>query len=1023
MTEQDRIEQAIAALETQRASLGDGVVETSIAALRAKIGAEAGEKRSLLTVLFSDISGFSALSRDLDVEDMQEVMGQLWRELDQTIVSHNGQIDKHIGDRVMAVWGLAQPGENDPEQAVRAAWQMQAKVAALREEQGIALSIRIGVNTGLTSVSHIASTGELNIIGDTVNLASSLEQAAPTDRILLSQSTNSRVQGLFDVQRQPPLSVKGKAEPVPSYLVLRPRTRAFQMTSRGLAGITTRTVGRDAELAMLQGFYQQAGSGAGLQWVTICGPAGIGKSRLLADFQQWSQTLPHKPRFLMARAWPQTAESPYHLLRSLLASHFQIGDRDPLTVARAKLIGGLSEVLGAGQGERAAAYVGQLIGLDSGRFRPIANGRLDSEHIGREAETLLERYLGRLAATAPAVILLEDLQWGDEQSIRLLSHLFAGGHPWQMTVVGAARPELWARRTPWGASPQHQMLELQALPTEAATELVRELLQKIARPPAWLIHLLVERTGGNPYFTEELVKLLIERGMIETGPSTWTVHPDQPLGLSVPGTVQGVLQTRLQQLDQQDRVVLQQAAVVGPVFWVGAVDHISQEKVPAARWIELEQRGLISCQPTSQLPGEDEYHFQHSLLRDVVYEYTLKKQRQLFHQRAAEWLVRETDAERAGEWAAVIAAHYEQALQWDPAADWYEQAGKRAREMYTLDAASSCFQQALDLLRPPSGKGQKASDGAKRRLGLYEGLGEMLRLEARFPESARAYIGMLAAAEALGDSESSARAWNRAFRSLEDARAAVALGGPGKNLGSPEEERQLAALQLNLRGAIYGVLGSRGRADSYMQSTLSLLRELDSPLSADPTAAIKLCEHALEVARELGNLGGEMLCLTRSSRARIERKEWDAAVVDLLRVIELSEKVEWFGISQAHRLLAEALLAKGRTADAMRPARKAMECARAVEHQAFVGQAWCTLGRVAAQSGEPIVIGDDAQEASDCFARSVELFKRSGDRGERGKALLQWARYELEQGDRQKGRAMRQKANQILAQLGIRNLP
>lgn len=1020
MTERDRIEQAIAALETQRASLGNGVVETSVAALRAKIGTEAGEKRSLLTILFSDISGFSALSRDLDVEDMQEVMAQLWRELDQAIVSHDGQIDKHIGDRVMAVWGLAQPGENDPEQAVRAAWQMQAKVAALRRAQGVALSIRIGVNTGLTSVSHIASTGELSIIGDTVNLASALEQSAPTDGILISQSTNSQVRGLFDVQPQSPLSVKGKAEPVPSYLVLRPRTRAFQMTTRGLAGITTRTIGRDTELAVLQDAYHQ--SGAGLQWVTICGPAGIGKSRLLADFRQWSQTLPHKPRFLMARAWAQTAESPYHLLRTLLAFHFQIGDRDPLTVARAKLIGGLSEVLGAAQGERAAAYVGRLIGLDSGRFRPIANDKQDNEHIRREAETLLERYLGRLAATDPAVILLEDLQWADEQSIRLLSHLFAGGHRWQMTVVGAARPELWARKTRWGASPHHQMLELKSLPAESATELVRELLQKIARPPAWLIDLLVGRTGGNPYFAEELVKLLIERGMIETGPSTWTVHPDQPLGLSVPGTVQGVLQTRLEQLDQEDRAVLQQAAVVGPVFWVGAVNHISQDTIPATRWIELERRGLISCQLTSQLPGEDEYHFQHTLLRDVVYEYTLKKQRQLFHRRAAEWLVRGTDTERAGEWAAVIAAHYEQALQGDLAADWYEQAGKRAREMYTLDAASTCFQRALDLLPPPSGKKPTASDGAKRRMELYEGLGEMLRLEARFPESARAYIGMLAAAEALGDSESRARAWNRAFRSLEDARAAVALGGPEKNLGRPEEKRQLAALQLNLRGAIYGVLGNRGRADSYTQSTLSLLRELDSPLSANPTDAIELCQHALEDARKLGNVGGEMLCLTRAGRARIEQKEWGAAVVDLLRVIELSEEVEWFGISQAHRLLAEALLAEGRTADATRSARMALEWARAVEHQTFIGQAWCTLGKIAAQSGAPIVIGDAAQEASDCFAQSVELFRRSGDRGERGEALLEWARYELAQGDRQQGKLMRQKANQILAQLGIRNL-
>ncbi|MCD6344847.1 MAG: AAA family ATPase, partial [Anaerolineae bacterium] len=552
----ERLEQTIAALEAQRALLGETVIETALAPLREQLrtlqDASPAETRQLATFLFADLAGFTAFTENADAEDVQGLLRNLWPRLDQVILRHGGHIDKHLGDGVMAVWGLERSHEDDPAQAVCAALALQAELDTFRQEQDVALIMRIGVNTGLVSASYIASTGERNLIGDTVNLAARLEQAASPGGVLISQSTYDRVRGLFSVQVQPLLAVKGKTEPVQTYLVSREKPRAFRMPTRGLAGVITRTVGRDAELAVLQKAYRQALSEDGLQWVTVSGEAGVGKSRLLTEFERWLELRPEEIWYLKGRAWPQTEHSPYHLLRGLLSFRFQIREGDSLDVARDKLTAGLTEVLGDELGEEAAAFVGQLIGFDFHRSSWIAHIVEDTRQIRGRAEVLLREYLAQLCTTGPTVLLLEDLHWADEESLVLLSDILSERWPWQLCVIGLARPLLWERGVRWGdiASGEpvahHCRLDLAPLSDELTGELARELLQKVTQPLNWLIPLLVERSAGNPYFTEELVHWLIEQGVIETGPDVWQVDEGRSLGLSVPGTVQGVIQARLE---------------------------------------------------------------------------------------------------------------------------------------------------------------------------------------------------------------------------------------------------------------------------------------------------------------------------------------------------------------------------------------------------------------------------------------------------------------------------------------------
>ncbi len=1010
MIERERIERAIAALEAQRAVLGDEVVQTSLAALHASLATmKSSERRGRVTSLFADVSGFTAISVRMDAEDVQRIISQLWSRLDQIILSHGGHIDKHIGDRLMAVWGVTQPQENDPEQAVRAALQMQAELQALRDEHDVHLAMRIGINTGLASIDHIASTGELNVIGDSVNLASRLEEAASRNEIYISQDTFHQVRGLFDVRPNPPLTIKGRQEPVSSFLVLSAHERSFDLQTRGLVGIAIHTIGRESELSQLQTAYQQAITGVSLQWATISGVAGIGKTRLLSDLERWIRSLADQPQFLRARAWPQTSHSPYHLLRSLLAYHCQIGDSDLLVDARNKLTATFSKILGPDTGEQAAAFVGQLIGFDFSHSQWIAEHQHDSQAILDRTKRLLRRYLGQLTSTEPAVVLLEDLQWADEQSLELLAYILEDQNPWRLMVVGTARPLLWSRPISWGDSTYHQRIELTALEEERARELVRELLQKVAQIPSWLIDLLVTQGSGNPYFIEELVKWLVEQNMIETSQSVWQVRMRPQDSLSVPGTVQGLLQTRLDQLRFGTRATLQRAAVIGLAFWSSAVDYVAQEPVPEEHWTELVQRGLVTRQAESQLPGEVEYHFRHTLLRDVVYEYTLKRDRQVWHQRAAEWL-RQMAPERSDQWSPVIAAHYEQTAMPDLAAAWYLRAGRQARAIYARQTAIDYYRKALSLVL----------DDSQQRMELYNGLGEMFRLEARFLDATEAYIGSLAAANQAGDQVSQTHALQRAFLSLEDARSAMALGLADLDSNSGET-RQLRALELNMLGAVYQIAGCHGAADPYMSSTLSLLQESDHLLEQNPDSEIAFFQSALETAVQIANLGGQMLCLTRLGQVQVSLGDYASAVKELGLVLDLATRVDWYGISETHRLLAEARLGEGQLKEAQSSGLQALHWAQAVDDRLFCGRAWLALGKIAARPGITLRIDDTVYDADTCFDNSVSFFRSTAARAERGRALLIWGDYQVKYGDSVQGEQKRQRGNRILAQLGLRS--
>jgi predicted ATPase len=318
-------------------------------------------------------------------------------------------------------------------------------------------------------------------MGDAVNLAARMEQSAPPGGILITQATYRHVRGVFDVVQQPPLQVKGKAEPVQAYQVERAKPRAWRLASRGVEGVETRMLGREAELLVLQEAYQEAVEARETRVVTVLGEPGVGKSRLLDEFTAWVDLEPEEVWYFRGRASAEGRVVAYGLWRDLFAYRFDILETDGASLALDKFRSGMADLLEAEK----ADLVGYLVGFDFAASPHMATG-LDGESLGQMAAAYLARYLEGLARQEPVVVLLEDLHWADDASLDLLGQVVERAPAAPMLVVGAARPELLERRPHWGEGREaYSRLELKPLSKRASRALVREILHRVREMPDW----------------------------------------------------------------------------------------------------------------------------------------------------------------------------------------------------------------------------------------------------------------------------------------------------------------------------------------------------------------------------------------------------------------------------------------------------------------------------------------------------------------------------------------------------------
>jgi ABC-type oligopeptide transport system substrate-binding subunit/class 3 adenylate cyclase/tetratricopeptide (TPR) repeat protein len=675
---------------------------------------QVGKERRMVTLLFSDVKSSTQMAETLDPEEWMEIMDSAFDILIEPITRYEGTLARLMGDAILAFFGAPIAHEDDPERACRAALEIiegaQRYSARLEKERGIrGFNVRVGINTGLVVVGEVGSDlrVEYTAMGDAVNLAARMEQNAPPGGILISHGTYRHVRGVFDVLPQESLTVKGKAEPVQTYLVQQSKPRAFRKETRGVEGIETRMIGREAELKRLQDAFYTAMEDKERQVVTITGEAGVGKSRLLYEFDLWAEALPERFYYFKGRAGHEMRNLPYGLMRDVFAFRFQIQDSDPPPGVREKMERGIGEALGEGEeSQMRAHFIGHLVGFqfgDSPHLRGILD---DAKQLRDRALVYLSDYFKATAAQYPVLILLEDLHWADESSLDVLNHLALAMPKQRLLVVCTARPTLFERRPHWGEGQTfHIRLELQPLSRWDSRRLVAEILQKVDHVPDTLRELVVSGAEGNPFYVEELIKMLIEDGVIVKGEERWRVESARLTTVRVPPTLTGVLQARLDSLPLEERTILQQASVVGRLFWDRAVLRLSQSASEGIEETEvvntlsaLRGKEMIFQRETSAFAGAQEYLFKHNMLREVTYEGVLKRLRRAYHGLVADWLM-EQSGERVSEYTGLIADHLELAGRSAEATDYLIQAGDRARGLYAHQEAIGSYQRALAFLK------------------------------------------------------------------------------------------------------------------------------------------------------------------------------------------------------------------------------------------------------------------------------------------------------------------------------------
>jgi class 3 adenylate cyclase/tetratricopeptide (TPR) repeat protein len=716
-TQQQQLEAGIAALEAQRALLGDAVVDMAIAGLRAQLAAlqpapavESPEISQILkqvSILFLDVVGSTTLAQQLDPEEVSAVMDGALSRGTTVVQAHRGRVLQYAGDNILAAFGAEEAAEDDAEHAVRCGLELLALGKVLGSEvqaaHGFAgFDFRVGVHTGGVLLGGGVDEGD-SIRGIAVNIAARMEQTAPAGALRISQDTYTQVRGVFDVMPQEPLVVKGLDEPIATYLVMRAKPRAFRTTTRGIEGVATRMVGREAELERLQSAFERLFERRQLEMLLVVADAGVGKSRLLYEFTEWAETRPEVYFGFHGRADPRTQSQPFGLLRDVLAWRLQISDTDSVEVAKSKIEQGIAPLFvdddGPDLAQAHAHLLGHLVGLDFSDS-PHVRGILDDpKQIRTRAFHAAAQAFRRFSAEGehPIVLRLDDLHWSDDGSLEFLNHLMHVNRDVPMLLLCLTRPTLFERRPDLRepAAPD-QRIDLAPLDKAVSGELAGELLKRLPEVPDALSALLIARADGNPFYMEELVKMLIDRGALRAGAEAWSLNADKILSDAVPSTLTGILQARLDTLPATERLALQEASVVGMVFWeeaLAALDAQAPRTLPA-----LVRHELALPRVDTSVDGVHEYSFKHQILHEVTYETVLKRARRTLHARAAEWFA-DLHGLRATGLLGSAAWHYERAGDTARAAEYYTRAAEDARGRYAHEAALNYIDHALRLCK------------------------------------------------------------------------------------------------------------------------------------------------------------------------------------------------------------------------------------------------------------------------------------------------------------------------------------
>jgi class 3 adenylate cyclase/tetratricopeptide (TPR) repeat protein/type II secretory pathway predicted ATPase ExeA len=885
------------------------------------------EERRQATVLFADLSGYTAAAERMDPEAVKALVDRALRRLGEEVERFGGTIDKFIGDNVMGVFGAPVAHEDDPERAVRAGLGMQEAMEEINRQAetqgGVGFLLRVGINSGEVMAGAVGD--RYTVMGDAVNVAARLQAAARPETVTVGEETYRASREKIAYERLEPLSLKGKEDPVPAWEA----TAALSEPGRGTARAPTPLIGRSEEAELLASLVERVGHEQRPHLVTVIGQAGVGKSRLLRELTSTLAESEEPPTIRRGQCPPYGAGIAYWALVEVLREEFEILDTDTPEAAWDKLCSGvaaLMEELGEPEaGERNAALLATPLGIEPPEEAMPAD--VDDPQRMREALFSAARAVVEAIAQRRALLLaIDDIHWADEGMLDLIDHLTRWVRG-PLLLVCLARDELLERRPGWGGGRRNATaISLEPLTEEETRELVAALMPQSGNGSADVVPQVAERSGGNPLFAEEMVNRLIEEETVEAE--------------ALPRTVQSLLAARLDSLDRLERRLLQHAAVVGQTFWEGSLERMAAEEGLdlGSTLVALQEKDLLVTSAGSRLAGEREYAFKHVLIRDVAYGMLPKSVRYRKHVEVAEF-IRERAGERADGFVGLVAEHFARAAALGSEAgldaealgklqaqalESLEAAGDGAAALYSNAEAFDRYTAALELSDALDDAdvariGEKQGDVALRMgrvdaaVTVWERCLTYHRSQEDLARVADLHRKIGAALWHKGERRSSIDNYQRGIDLLKDGppcielvrlyeEAASLYMHTGDNmlaiyasekalrLAERLDEARAASRAHGIFGRVFGRIGDSEKARENLERSVALARESDrgeavralltlgyhlEVSEADYEGAADAYREALEIAQEVGDLPSQVELHASLGQLAVHRADWE----------------------------------------------------------------------------------------------------------------------------------------------------
>ena len=1000
--------------------------------------AETAGDRRIVTVLFSDVSGFTQLSETLDPEELRDLMDGWFSRLGDIVAEQGGTIDKFIGDAVMVLFGAPVAHEDDPRRACEAALAIHDALALYNRDVerriGRSLAIRVGINTGRVYAGTIGAAGNraYTVMGDAVNVASRLESACPVGSTLVSASTYRHVRGLYEVESLEPLQVKGKTDPLVAFRIIGRRKSLASLTAASLD--RPAMIGRRGELEVLRASLDYVVRTRRPAMTVVTADVGIGKSAFLREsvFELARQT--QLGRVLTARCLTGSGTGPFSVVAELLRYAAEIPSGQSGRDAAERLEGFLRAafrprargaesgplvVSGSSEVDDIVRVLSHAIGLADTPLGPPPHLD-DPQQLLHDTLEAIRKWLAAIAQRGPVVIRIDNLHRAPAATHALVCHLRAAELP--LFIVAAMQVDGPELPEPWRDLDGVSHVTLRPLDRASAIDLAAAMLKRLDPPSQTLAETLATRSSGNPLFIEETIRALLEQGILAVEGARWRLASGGlPDPLPVPDSVGQMVQARVDRLAPVSKRALQWASAAGGRFWpamLGAIARSDAGHQMGSADIELALAEPLEARLIAEAPGQAPgggavYHFAQELIREQVYEATPVRARRQWHALLAAWRRREVTSTEQLEPASLlfIAGHLERADDWAQAGALYRRAGDIARGVFANRDARARYTQALACLG-------RANAPASERLGLVETLAEVCQVDGDYA----ACIGACDQALELAD-DPVVRAGllvrrGRALSTMRGRADALASFEQAIDLlrGQPslanEGKRVLARALQNLGWSLASA-GDLDAADALYREGVSLCDSIDAPLEraaledmwgtvarkrGDLDQAISSKRHALELRFESGSRALRATSHINLSAVLLQAGDYAAAreAVELgLRIHEQMGNAEGIGLALINLGLAELEL--GMTDSAIAHLERSVGIAR---HSG----AWYAVDSCA-QLADAVMRGGDIERAALLLQDGVELM---GDArpDQRGVFLAMQAQIAGHHGDDERARAL-----------------